>query len=123
MRRSVLATAVLALASSAVVLAIATITELTLADGRTDANTLATPVLDRAEIIDALALIGAPESVTPLADRLAREKDEDCRWYTIKALDYIDTDEARAAIKDKGLEDPDAAVSRLSIRSLGLVSK
>jgi hypothetical protein len=77
----------------------------------------------RAEIIDALALIGAPESVTPLADRLAREKDEDCRWYSIKALDYIDTDEARAAIKGKGLEDADAAVSRLSIRSLGLVSK
>ena len=77
----------------------------------------------RAWLIDALALIGSPASVTPLADRFAREKDEDCRWYTIKALDYIDTAEAREAIKTKGLTDPDSAVSRLSIRSLGLASK
>ena len=48
----------------------------------------------RAAIIDALGLLGSADAVGPLAGRYATE-DEDCRWYTLKTMDYIGGRDAR----------------------------
>jgi len=72
----------------------------------------------RSAIIDALARLGSTEAVTALAERYVTE-DEDCRYYTIKAMDYIGGDAALALVRDKGTKDADAAPRRLSQRVLG----
>jgi hypothetical protein len=72
----------------------------------------------RSAIIDALARLGAKSAVTALANRYATE-DEDCRWYTLKAMDYIGTPEALALVKGQGLEDKDGGPRRLAGRILG----
>jgi hypothetical protein len=59
---------------------------------------------DRSAIINALARLGSGSIVRPLADRYAGE-DEDCRWYTLKAMDYVGGDEAMAVVREKGLTD------------------
>jgi hypothetical protein len=73
---------------------------------------------ERAKIVNALARIGAPEAIAPLAARYAKE-DEDCRWYTLKAMDYVGGDTARAFIKDTGLGDEEEECARLARRILG----
>ncbi len=72
----------------------------------------------RSAIIDALARLGATGAVTVLANRYVTE-DEDCRWYTLKAMDYIGSPEALVLVKDKGLKDKDGGPRRLAGRILG----
>ena len=68
--------------------------------------------------MNAIGLLGAPEAVSALAARYDGE-DEDCRWYTLKALDYIATDEALAVVKSRGVADKDVGPRRLAARILG----
>ena len=56
-------------------------------------------------LIDAVGRLGASEAVSVLSARYRDEEDEDCRWYTIKALDYIGGEEALAVIGDLGVDD------------------
>lgn len=69
----------------------------------------------RAEVIDALARIGSADAVQSLAERYATE-DEDCRWYTLKAMDYIGGAEALALVKGQGVKDTDGGPRRLAQR-------
>jgi hypothetical protein len=72
----------------------------------------------RSAVIDALAVLGSAESVDLLATRYATE-DEDCRWYTLKAMDYVGTDEAMRVVTASGLSDGDNGPRRLAHRILG----
>ncbi len=72
-------------------------------------------VLDRSEIIVALANLGAEAALEPLAARYDAE-DEDCRFYTLKAFDYIGGERARALIREKGSNDKDNACRSLAAR-------
>lgn len=76
---------------------------------------------NRSPIINALARLGSAEAVATLANRYERE-DEDCRWYTLKAMDYIGGDKAAAVLKEKGSKDQDDANKRL-IKKLGVEQK
>jgi hypothetical protein len=69
----------------------------------------------RAAIVDALALLGSPAAVAPLAARYALE-DEDPRWYTLKAMDYIGGDEAMKLVGTAGVNDEDTGPKRLAQR-------
>ena len=73
---------------------------------------------DRALLINALGRIGAQAAVGSLVSRYGDE-DEDCRWYTLKALDYIGGDEAMSLVEEQGTEDDHEACERLSKRILG----
>jgi hypothetical protein len=53
----------------------------------------------RSMLIDAIGIIGSPESIAWLSSHFAEDDDEDCQWYVIKAMDAIGTDEAIAALK------------------------
>jgi hypothetical protein len=72
----------------------------------------------RSAIIDALARLGSPEAVSTLSSRYGTEE-EDCRWYTLKAMDYIGGDAALALVKSQGLKDKDGGPRRLAQRILG----
>ena len=72
----------------------------------------------RSAIIDALARLGSPEAVAPLTSRYATE-DEDCRFYTIKAMDYIGGAAALALVREQGTKDADGPPKRISLRVLG----
>jgi hypothetical protein len=80
-------------------------------------KTLVTETVEnrRSAIIDALARLGSPESVPTLTSRYATEE-EDCRWYTLKAMDYIGGDAALALVKDAGVKDKDGGPRRLAQR-------
>ena len=52
----------------------------------------------RSSLIEALGRLGATEAVPMLGPRYALE-DEDCRWVTLKALDYIGGADAGALVK------------------------
>jgi hypothetical protein len=69
----------------------------------------------RSELINALAQVGAREAVEPLAARYATE-DEDCRWYILKAMDYIGGESALALVKGQGIKDKDGGPRRLAQR-------
>jgi hypothetical protein len=71
----------------------------------------------RAAIIDALAILGSPEAVAPLAARYELE-DEDPRWYTLKAMDYIGGAEAMKLVSTAGVNDDDNGPKRLAQRIL-----
>ena len=74
---------------------------------------------DRREaLLNAIALLGVPDVVPALASRYDAEN-EDCRWYTLKALDYIGSDGALAIVKSRGLADRDVGPRRLAARILG----
>lgn len=73
---------------------------------------------NRTYVIDALANLGAAEAVQPLAERYARE-DEDNRLFTLKAWDYIGGEEARSLIAQHGGKDKDAACRALAVRLRG----
>jgi hypothetical protein len=70
----------------------------------------------RSAVINGLGLLGAPEAVEPLVGRYAAE-DEDCRWFTLKALAAIGGDRANAALEEKGGKDERAACRRLAERA------
>lgn len=69
----------------------------------------------RSALIETLARLGAPDAVPALVPRYGTE-DEDCRWYTLKALDYIGGDAALALVKDQGVKDKDGGPRRLAER-------
>jgi hypothetical protein len=73
---------------------------------------------DRSVLINALARLGSPSIIKPLADRYAAE-DEDCRWYTLKAMDYVGSAEALAIVRDKGLGDQEFFCQALAGTILG----
>ena len=75
-------------------------------------------VVNRVHLLDALASLGSADAVQPLADRYDGE-DEDCRFFILKAWDYLGTDEARALIARKGANDEDVACRALAGRSKG----
>jgi hypothetical protein len=64
------------------------------------------------------SVMGLRDAVQPLAARYDAE-DEDCRYFTLKAWDYIGSEEAAAAVAAKGGRDPDAAPRRLAARIRG----
>lgn len=72
----------------------------------------------RSELINALADLGDPAAVAPLSSRYGTE-DEDCRWYTLKAMDYIGGETAMALVRDQGLKDEDGGPRRLAERITG----
>jgi hypothetical protein len=72
----------------------------------------------RSALIEALARLGAPDAVPVLSQRYAAE-DEDCRWYTLKAMDYIGGAPAEALIKGAGLADKDGGPRRLAEKGAG----
>lgn len=71
----------------------------------------------RSATIDALAKIGSNDAVEPLARRYPSE-DEDCRWYTLKAMDYIGGDAALGLVRNQGVNDKDGGPQRLARRIL-----
>ena len=72
----------------------------------------------RSAMIDALARLGSPDAVPVLASRYNTE-DEDCRWYTLKAMDYIGGEAAMALVKSQGIKDKDGGPRRLAHRIAG----
>jgi hypothetical protein len=72
----------------------------------------------RSEIVNALGLLGSAEAVDTLSRRYPSE-DEDVRWYTLKAMDYIGGDAASRTISVGGLNDKDSAAKRLAARIVG----
>jgi hypothetical protein len=69
----------------------------------------------RSAVIDGLAQLGSQEAVATLAGRYAKE-DEDPRWYTLKAMDYIGGAEAGRVVTTVGMNDEDAGPKRLATR-------
>ena len=76
----------------------------------------------RALIINALARLGAPAAVPALIQRYDKE-DEQGRWYTLKAMDYIGGDAAAALIAGKGPQDEVYSVKALAARIQGVPLK
>ncbi len=76
----------------------------------------------RSELIDAMANIGSPRVFETLARRYA-EEDEDCRFLTLKAMDYLGSDAAVAFVKDRGPKDDDDACRSLAARVGGTDKK
>lgn len=72
-------------------------------------------VLNRVEIIVALANLGSLAAVEPLAARYDQE-DEDCRFASLKAWDYIGGERARTLAREKGAGDKDNACRSLAAR-------
>ena len=69
----------------------------------------------RGVVIEALASLGSASAVGPLSARYATE-DEDPRWYTLKAMDYIGGDEAMKFVAASGVKDKDTGPKRLADR-------
>jgi hypothetical protein len=69
----------------------------------------------RVHVIDALANLGSPDAVEPLAARYAGE-DEDCRFFILKAWDAIGGEAARTLIASRGTNDEDVACRALAAR-------
>jgi hypothetical protein len=76
----------------------------------------------RSSLIEALARLGAAEAVPVLSQRYPAE-DEDCRWVTLKAMDYIGGAEAEALLKGAGLADKDGGPRRLAEKVTGAKGK
>lgn len=73
---------------------------------------------NRVYVLDALANLGSGDAVQPLAGRYDGE-DEDCRFFILKAWDYIGGEEARALIARKAPKDKDVACRSLAERLKG----
>jgi hypothetical protein len=76
----------------------------------------------RSSLIEALARLGAAEAVPVLSQRYAAE-DEDCRWVTLKAMDYIGGADADVLLKGAGLADKDGGPRRLAEKITGTKGK
>ena len=72
----------------------------------------------RSALIEAVARLGPAEAVPVLALRYATE-DEDCRWVTLKAMDYIGGGDADKVIAGSGLSDEDGGPRRLAEKITG----
>jgi len=64
---------------------------------------------DRVNILNALANIGSTDAFDALSRRYAKE-DEDCRLYTLKAMDYMETERARSFIAESCTTDKNLPV-------------
>jgi len=76
----------------------------------------------RSALIEALGRLGAADAVPVLSQRYAAE-DEDCRWVTLKAMDYIGGADAEALVKSAGLADKDGGPRRLAEKVTGAKGK
>jgi hypothetical protein len=76
----------------------------------------------RSSLIEALGRLGAADAVPVLSQRYATE-DEDCRWVTLKAMDYIGGSGAEALVKGSGLADKDGGPRRLAEKISGATAK
>lgn len=76
----------------------------------------------RSSLIEALGRLGAASAVPVLSQRYATE-DEDCRWVTLKAMDYIGGADADALVKGAGLGDKDGGPRRLAEKITGAKAK
>jgi hypothetical protein len=76
----------------------------------------------RSSLIEALGRLGDAGAVPVLSQRYATE-DEDCRWVTLKAMDYIGGAEADALVKGAGLSDKDGGPRRLAEKITGAKGK
>ena len=76
----------------------------------------------RSALIEALARLGSPAAVPVLSQRYAAE-DEDCRWVTLKAMDYIGGADADALVKGAGIADKDGGPRRLAEKITGAKGK
>ena len=72
---------------------------------------------DRVHVINALANIGSPEAIDALAGRYGKE-DEDCRYFTLKAMSYIGSSEATEFVATEGVHDRNLACRVLAQRAL-----
>jgi hypothetical protein len=71
----------------------------------------------RSVMINALASLGSAEAIAPLSARFGDE-DDDCKWYSLKTMDYIGSEDALVLVKNKGLRDEDETCQRLAKRIL-----
>lgn len=69
-------------------------------------------VRTRRNLINALATLASPEAFESLSARYADE-DEDCRYFILKAMEYIGSEETRGFVRERGTEDDDLACRRL----------
>jgi hypothetical protein len=76
----------------------------------------------RSSLIEALGRLGAADAVPVLSQRYATE-DEDCRWVTLKAMDYIGGADAETLLKGPGLGDKDGGPRRLAEKITGTKGK
>jgi hypothetical protein len=72
----------------------------------------------RSMLIEALGRLQAGEAVALLKQRYATE-DEDCRWVTLKTMDYVGGADAEALLKGPGLADKDGGPRRLAEKVTG----
>ena len=72
----------------------------------------------RSSLIEALARLGSADAVGLLAQRYATE-DEDCRWVTLKAMDYVGGPDAEQVLKGPGVGDKDGGPRRLAEKVTG----
>lgn len=69
---------------------------------------------NRSQVISALANLRQERGLQALADRYPQEKDEDCRFYSIKAFAYSPGESSKKWIRDLGKKDKDSATKRLA---------
>jgi hypothetical protein len=72
----------------------------------------------RARVINTLGVLGTREAIAVLGERYAKE-DEDARFATLKAMDYIGGPDAERVINTSGAKDEDGGPNRLAMRILG----
>jgi hypothetical protein len=71
----------------------------------------------RSRMINAMARLRSPEVIQVLQSRYGKE-DDDCRWYTLKAMAYIGTDEALNVVREKGPGDEEEYFRQFANRIL-----
>ena len=71
----------------------------------------------RVDIINALGNIGSSAAIEVLRQRYKKE-DEDCRFYTLKAMAYIGTDDSLKLVEEQGTRDKNLANEVLAYRIL-----
>jgi hypothetical protein len=72
---------------------------------------------ERIEIYDALANLREPSVVSELT-RWYDKEDEDARYFILKALAYIGSEDALAFLQERSLRDPDRGCRKLGERAL-----
>lgn len=72
----------------------------------------------RARVINTLGLLGTREAIAVLGERYAKEE-EDARYATLKAMDYIGGPDAERVITTSGAKDEDGGPNRLAARIAG----
>ena len=73
---------------------------------------------ERGRLFDAFARIGDP-SVLPKLESLYATEEKEPRWFVLKAMGYIGTDESLAFVKSHGLTDANRECQILANDILG----